>query len=125
MPQRPRRYELTDFEWSVIAPLLPNKPRGVARVDDRRVLIGIFLAVSVGVAVGRHTVALWAADHLLQPLRAMASGRSMGQTDGRHRHKPMTARMQMIDSTSVRVHQHAGNAKGGSKSLHGSPREGA
>ena len=24
-----RRYELTDFEWSIIAPLLPNKPRGV------------------------------------------------------------------------------------------------
>ena len=28
----PRRYELTDFEWSIIEPLLPNKPRGVARV---------------------------------------------------------------------------------------------
>jgi len=25
-------YELTDFEWEVIAPLLPNKPRGVPRV---------------------------------------------------------------------------------------------
>ena len=25
-----RRYELTDREWSIIAPLLPNKPRGVA-----------------------------------------------------------------------------------------------
>jgi hypothetical protein len=22
----PRRYELTDFEWSIISPLLPNKP---------------------------------------------------------------------------------------------------
>ncbi|MFC3136566.1 IS5/IS1182 family transposase, partial [Microbaculum marinum] len=30
-----RRYELTDFEWTIIEPLLPNKPRGVARVDDR------------------------------------------------------------------------------------------
>lgn len=36
-----RRYELTDREWSIIEPLLPNKPRGVARVDDRRVLNGI------------------------------------------------------------------------------------
>ena len=36
------RYDLTDFEWRVIAPLLPNKPRGVPRVDDRRVLNGIF-----------------------------------------------------------------------------------
>lgn len=33
---------LTDFEWSVIKPLLPTKSRGVARVDDRRVLSGIF-----------------------------------------------------------------------------------
>ncbi|MEQ3588837.1 IS5/IS1182 family transposase, partial [Brucella melitensis] len=24
-----RRYELTDHEWSIISPLLPNKPRGV------------------------------------------------------------------------------------------------
>lgn len=31
------RYDLTDFEWCVIEPLLPNKPRGVPRVDDRRV----------------------------------------------------------------------------------------
>jgi len=37
-----RGYELTDFEWGVIAPLLANKPRGVPRVDDRRVLNGIF-----------------------------------------------------------------------------------
>jgi transposase len=22
----PRRYELTDYEWSIIQPLLPNKP---------------------------------------------------------------------------------------------------
>ena len=36
------RYELTEFEWKVIQPLLPNKPRGVPRVDDRRVLNGIF-----------------------------------------------------------------------------------
>jgi len=34
------RFDLTDFEWSVIQPLLPNKPRGVPRVDDRRVLNG-------------------------------------------------------------------------------------
>ena len=37
-----RRYDLTEFEWRVIEPLLPNKPRGVPRVDDRRVLNGIF-----------------------------------------------------------------------------------
>ena len=32
------RYELSDYEWSVIRPMLPNKPRGVPRVDDRRTL---------------------------------------------------------------------------------------
>lgn len=36
------RYNLTDFEWRVIEPLLPNKPRGIPRVDDRRMLSGIF-----------------------------------------------------------------------------------
>jgi transposase len=45
---KPRRYEITDFEWSVIQPLLPNKPRGVARVDDRRVLNGIFWRLRTG-----------------------------------------------------------------------------
>ena len=36
------RYELTDNEWFAIKPMLPNKPRGVPRVNDRRVLNGIF-----------------------------------------------------------------------------------
>src|SRR5262249_17393950 len=36
------RYDLTDFEWRVIRPLVPNKRRGIPRVDDRRVLNGIF-----------------------------------------------------------------------------------
>jgi transposase len=31
------RYELSDYEWSAIKPMLPNKPRGVRRVSDRRV----------------------------------------------------------------------------------------
>ena len=30
------RYELTDHEWAAIKSMLPNKPRGVARVNDRR-----------------------------------------------------------------------------------------
>jgi len=35
------RYEMSEFEWSVIEPILPNKSRGVPRVDDRRVLNGL------------------------------------------------------------------------------------
>jgi transposase len=36
------RYDLSDKEWSIIWAMLPTKPRGVPRVDDRRVLNGIF-----------------------------------------------------------------------------------
>jgi transposase len=36
------RYELSDYEWTAIKPMLPNKSRGVPRVNDRRVLNGIF-----------------------------------------------------------------------------------
>jgi transposase len=42
------RYEMSEFEWQIIEPLLPNKPRGVARVDDRRVLNGIFWILRSG-----------------------------------------------------------------------------
>ena len=42
------RYDLTDFEWSVIEPLLPQKSRGVPRVDDRGVLNGIFWLLRSG-----------------------------------------------------------------------------
>jgi transposase len=36
------RYELADGEWNVIKLMLPNKPRGVPRLDDRRVLNASF-----------------------------------------------------------------------------------
>jgi transposase len=42
------RFDLTDFEWSVIEPLLPTKVRGVKLVDDRRVLNGIFWRLRTG-----------------------------------------------------------------------------
>lgn len=35
------RYALTDAEWRVIEPVLPCKPRGIPRVDDRRVIDGV------------------------------------------------------------------------------------
>jgi transposase len=46
------RHDLTDFEWRVIAPLLPSKPRGVPRVDDRRVLNSIFWVLRSGARRG-------------------------------------------------------------------------
>ena len=42
------RFDLSDAEWVIIAPLLPNKPRGVPRTDDRRVLNGIFYILRTG-----------------------------------------------------------------------------
>jgi transposase len=41
------RYELSDYEWAAIRPMLPDKARGVPRVDDRRVLDGIFLGATI------------------------------------------------------------------------------
>jgi transposase len=42
------RYELSDYEWSVIRSMLPDKPRGIPRVDDRRILNGIFWVLRSG-----------------------------------------------------------------------------
>src|SRR3954469_19899320 len=42
------RYELSNDEWIAIKPMLPNKPRGVPRVNDRRVLNGIFWVLRSG-----------------------------------------------------------------------------
>jgi transposase len=42
------RYELSDYEWSIIRSMLPNKPRGIPRVDDRRILNGIFWILRSG-----------------------------------------------------------------------------
>ena len=39
---------LSDAEWAAVAPLLPNKPRGVARVDDRRVISGMLWGLNTG-----------------------------------------------------------------------------
>jgi transposase len=42
------RYELRDYEWIAIKPMLPNKTRGVRRINDRRVLNGIFWVLRSG-----------------------------------------------------------------------------
>ena len=35
-----RRHELSDEEWGIVEPLLPQKSRGIECVDDRRVING-------------------------------------------------------------------------------------
>jgi len=43
------RYALSDREWQIIQPALPSKPRGVPRVDDRRLLNGALWVLQSGV----------------------------------------------------------------------------
>ena len=42
------RYELSEYDWSGVKPMLPNKPRGVPRVNDRRVRNGILWVLRSG-----------------------------------------------------------------------------
>src|SRR6476620_6141653 len=67
------RYELSDYEWTAIKPMLPNKTRGVRRVDDRRVLNGIFW-VLLQLTEERHA----------QPFRGAALGMDGARRDREH-----------------------------------------
>ena len=109
-----RRFELTDGEWLVIEPLLPNKPRGVPRVDDRRVINGIMWRFRTGSPwadiperYGPHTTCynrfvrwrkagVW--DRLLEAVSRAFDGELV-----------------MIDSSSIRVHQHGATLKRGTQ----------
>ncbi len=42
------RFDLTDEEWAIIEPLLPRRIRGPERVDDRKILNGIFYILRTG-----------------------------------------------------------------------------
>ena len=42
------RFDLSDEEWMIIAPLLPEQGRGAKRGDDRKVLNGIFYILRTG-----------------------------------------------------------------------------
>ena len=100
------RYELTDGEWAAIKPMLPNKPRGIPRVNDRRVLNGIFWVLRSGAPwrdlpqeFGPYTTCY---NRFVRWRRAGAWGRIMDALTAAH-----DAAVQMIDTSIVRVHQHA------------------
>ena len=62
-----RRHELCDREWSIIEPMLPNKPRGVPRVDDRRVI-----TVSSGASTLAHLGAMFYLSRTCSILRVIS-----------------------------------------------------
>src|SRR3954447_2183783 len=99
------RYELNDHEWAAIKPFLPNKPRGVPRVNDRRVLNGIFWVLRSGAPwrdvpdnFGPYTTCY---NRFVRWRRAGVWARIMNALAGAH-----DAAVQMIDTSIVRVHQH-------------------
>src|SRR5215471_15697860 len=104
------RYDLTDFEWKVIKPLLPNKPRGVPRVDDRRVLNGIFWVLRSGAPWAdvpeRYGPPTTIYNRFNRWRKAGVWDRLMEAVIAAH-----DGKVQMIDSTSVRVHQQAAAQK--------------
>ena len=92
-----------------IQPLLPNKPRGVPRVDDRRVLNGIFWVLRTGApwralptAYGPHTTCY---NRFVRWRKAGVWDRMMAAVT-----EAYDGDVQMIDTTTVRVHQHAANS---------------
>jgi transposase len=98
------RYDLTDFEWSVIEPLLPKDRRGRKPQNNRRVLNGIFWVLRAGAPwrdmperYGPYTTAY---NRFNRWRKAGIWDRLM---DG--------GKVQMIDSSIVRAHQHASGAK--------------
>jgi len=104
-----RRYELTDRAWSIIEPLLPNKSRGVPRVDDRRILNGILWRFRTG--------APWAdiPERYGPPTTCynrFVRWRKGGIWDGLL-DEGYDGDIVMIDSSCVRVHQHGATGKKG------------
>ena len=99
------RYELTDHEWAAISSMLPNKPRGVPRLNDRRVINGIFWVLRSGApwrdlpqSFGPYTTCY---NRFVRWRRASVWSRIMEALAGAH-----DAAVQMIDTSIVRVHQH-------------------
>jgi transposase len=107
------RYDLTEFEWNVIKPLLPNKARGVPRVDDRRVLNGIFYQLRSGSPWADLPERYGPYTTVYNPLnrwrKAGVWNRLMDAIIAAYEAKGQ--KLQMIDSTSVRVHQQAAAQK--------------
>jgi len=104
------RHDLSDFAWSVIEPLLPNKSRGVARVDDRRVLNGIFWRFRTGSPWAdlpeRYGPRTTCYNRFVRWREAGIWDRFVSAMS-----EAVNGEIVMIDSSSVRVHQHGSARK--------------
>jgi transposase len=99
------RYDLSNYEWSVIKQMLPNNSRGIPRVDDRRILNGIFWVLRSGApwrdlpaSYGPHTTCY---NRFVRWRRAGVWDQIMDVLAATH-----DAAVQIIDTSIVRVHQH-------------------
>ena len=108
------RYDLSEAEWRLIAPLLPNKPRGVARVDDRRVINGIFYVLRTGSPwrdlperYGPYTTVYNRFNSGRRPVSGLKVFEALAARS------PQS--LQFIDSSIVRAHQHAAGGKKGAR----------
>lgn len=95
------RYELSSDEWTAIKPMLPNKSHGVPRVNDRRVLNGIFWVLRSG-APWRDLPASFGPyatcyNRFVRWRRAGVWAKLMSSLAGAH-----DAAVQMIDTSIVR-----------------------
>ncbi len=106
------RFDLTDFEWQVIRPLLPTKVRGVPRVDDRRVLNGILWRLRTGAPWAdipeRYGPTTTCYNRFVRWRKAGVWSRILEAVSAAY-----DGDIQMIDSSSIRVHQHGANGKKG------------
>ena len=106
------RFDLTDFEWSVIdAASALRSHVAVPRVDDRRVLNGILWRLRTGAPwadipdrYGPHTTCVNRFNRWRKARRLGSSSRPVVS-------EAYDGDIQMIDSSSIRVHQHAANTK--------------
>ncbi|WP_085033286.1 transposase [Ensifer aridi] len=107
-----RRYELTEHAWSILSPLLPTKPRDVPRVYDRRVLNGIHWRFRTGSPLGGNPGPLRSIDN---PYNRFVRCAQAGVWDRLLEavSEAYDGDIVMMDSTCVRVHQHAATGKWG------------
>src|SRR3954463_16194194 len=107
------RFDLSDEEWAILAPLIPAARRS-RRVDDRRIMNGIFFVLRTGIPwrdlperYGPYTSAYnrfnrWSRRGVWKRIFDALAAKSRNS-------------LYLIDSTIVKAHRAASGAKGGRK----------